>query len=371
MLKRQATQRAIALLEIASLSVPLFQKVQKTPAGGFTLRLKLSAGTSIKDLEKITERFAVALKVDTVKFTKTSANGVLLTAQKGLPKNLPKMPTQSSNQMLLFPTSPNKVSIGIDADGSKVDLELFNSAGGTVTLIGGNPGKGKSSLLKIMVAGLMESNHAIIWFDAKSGADARPFQHRADVFDDPASPEMFLEVLNKIQDLTRRRNQFNGRGWDIAPLSKMVLIIDEWAILAGLGSKQLQTSIQQELRKIVATARSANISVVLATQRPTKDNIDITTRELSNTRISFQVGDIHASEAILGFSGAEPSVNNLPRGRALKWENGDITKFALFDISQTLPNPVTTNGGLKLTVDDLLLQADTFEREHLKYGPTP
>ena len=62
-----------------------------------------------------------------------------------------------------------------------------------------------------------------------------------------------------------------------------------------------------------------------------------------------------------------PAANDL----LIKWENGDITKFALFDISQTLPNPVTTNGGLKLTVDDLLLQADTFEREHLKYGPTP
>ena len=371
MLKRQATQRAIALLEIASVTVPLFQKVQKTPAGGFTLRLKLSAGVSMKDLEQIAERFAVALKVDTVKFTKTSANGVLLSAQKGLPKHLPKMPIQQSNQMALFPTSPNKVPVGIDADGNLVEVELFSSAGGTVTLIGGNPGKGKSSLLKIIVSGLLDSNHSIIWFDAKSGADARPFRHRADVFDDPSDPEKFLEVLTKIQELTRRRNQFNGRGWDISPLSKTVLIIDEWAVLAGLGSKQLQSSIQQELRKIVATARSANISVVLATQRPTKDNIDITTRELSNTRIAFQVGDIHASEAILGFSGAEPAVNNLPRGRALKWENGDVTKFALFDLPPTMSNPVSMNGGLKLTVDDLLLQADTFEHEHLKYGSTP
>ena len=76
---------------------------------------------------------------------------------------------------IFTPKSISKVKIGKDEMGQDLLLELFSGSGGKVTLIGGNPGKGKSSLIKLLLTGLVNSNYSIIWFDAKSGADANPF----------------------------------------------------------------------------------------------------------------------------------------------------------------------------------------------------
>lgn len=265
---------------------------------------------------------------------------------------------------MFLPSMPDNVAIGVDDRGYQTNLELFGSDGGKVTLIGGNPGKGKSSLIKLLLTGLVDSNYSIVWFDAKSGADARPFKDRVEIVDDPSNPEIYLSKLLELQEIARDRNRFRGEELDIAPLKRVVLFVDEWAVLAGMGSKNLQSQIQMELRKLAATSRSANMSLVLATQRPTKDNIDVTTRELSNNRIAFSVGDIHASEAILGVSGAEPSVNPLSPGQAIFWQNGELRKVVLYRVPADLKNRCEEHKGMRMTVSELSEENNVFEREN-------
>mgnify|MGYP003705531611 CR=1 FL=1 len=44
-----------------------------------------------------------------------------------------------------------RLPIGINLQGDNYYLPLFTESGGSTTLIGGNPGYGKSSLLKIIL----------------------------------------------------------------------------------------------------------------------------------------------------------------------------------------------------------------------------
>ena len=73
-----------------------------------------------------------------------------------------------------LPKRTKSIPFGIDLDGYEVRLPLFTEDGGTVSLIGGNPGQGKTSALKIILSGLVDSNTSIFWFDPKNGADANP-----------------------------------------------------------------------------------------------------------------------------------------------------------------------------------------------------
>lgn len=364
MLKREATRRAIQNLGIPSCAVSIWHKVEKDNAGGFSIYLRLRTGIDLEELRKFEGRLAVALKRDQVEITQVSSNTVLLTATRKLAKVLPTKSSVIENS--LIPRRTDTLPIGVNNQGKEVALEIFGKDGGRTTLVGGNPNQGKSSLLKVIASGLSQTSTAIIWFDPKFGADARLFSKRVEVFDNPNNPEEYLRALQDLQRIAQERNHFLGRGLSIEPLPRILLIVDEWAVLAGLGQKSFQTEFGQTLRKLVATSRSANISIVLATQRPTKENIDVTTRELSANRIAFQVGDIYASEAILGVSGAERNKTFLSQGQCLLWKEGFLVPIALYRVTDETIMKASHSAGLKKTLFDLMEMNKIFEREHFQ-----
>ncbi len=79
---------------------------------------------------------------------------------------------------------------------------------------------------------------------------------------------------------------------------------------------------------------SGDTSTVIGTQNPftslqiylDKENVDTTSKELANHRISFQVMDKYASEAILGIAGAEQGTTDLPRGTCLMTDGAKIMR---------------------------------------------
>ena len=362
MLKREATRRAIQNLGIPYCTVSIWRKVEKDKAGGFSIHLRLRTGIDLEELRKFEGRLAVALRRDQVEITQVSSNTVLLTATRKLSKVLPKKANDIENGLL--PHRTNTVAIGVNNQGKEVELEIFGSDGGRTSLVGGNPNQGKSSLLKVIASALSHTSTAIIWFDPKFGADARVFNNRVEVFDNPNNPDEYLQALQDLQRIAQERNHFLGQGLSIDALPRVLLIVDEWAVLAGLGPKAFQTEFGQTLRKLVATSRSANISIVLATQRPTKENIDVTTRELSANRIAFQVGDIYASEAILGVSGAERNKTFLSQGQCLLWKEGLLVPLALYRVTDETISKANKYKGLKISISDLIEMNKIFEREH-------
>jgi hypothetical protein len=361
MYKRFRLWQVIQQLNLQGISILLFQQVVKTPAGGYSIKIKMRVGMTPTKFLKKSEAIAVALKAAEVELERIRGNKFRVIVRKQVEKILPQYPANASQPLIPMPL--NYVPIGVNADGYPVGLPLFNSSGGTVTLIAGNPGQGKSSALKIILAGCVNSNASIIWFDPKSGADANPYKDRVEVVSDPRNPGQFLDYLVRIQELIFQRNQIISQGFEINALPRVVLFIDEWALLAALGTKQEQQLIQTEIRNLAATGRSANISLVLATQRPTSVNIDVATRELSNNRVAFLVGDTHASEAILGQTGAESKTNPLSPGQALVWLDGQLQRTTIYQVPEQLTTWCKNAAGYKITLQDAEELGEIFSRE--------
>ena len=103
---------------------------------------------------------------------------------------------------------------------------------------------------------------------------------------------------------------------------------------------------------------------MLATQRPTSVNIDVATRELSNNRVAFLVGDTHASEAILGQTGAESKTNPLSPGQALVWLDGQLQRTSLYSVPENLSRQCEEAAGYKITLDRVEELEEVFRREN-------
>lgn len=315
-------------------------------------------------IQKKAEAIAVGLKRTEVLIEHSRANKYLLTVRGQEKKSLPPLPILQPSEEIGIPHDLSLIPFGVNADGYEVMLPLFTKSGGSTTLIGGNPGQGKSSAVKIILAGCINSNSCIIWFDPKSGADAYPFKDRVEIVSNPKEPNEFLTYLTRVQEIIYQRNQIISQGYRIGVLPKIVLFIDEWALLSSLGTKQEQQLMQTEIRNLAATGRSANVSLVLATQRPTSVNIDVATRELSNNRVAFQVGDTHASEAILGQTGAESKVTPLSPGQALVWLDGQLQRTTLYRVPEELPQICKEAAGFKITLDQVEVYEEIFRREN-------
>jgi len=361
-LEKMAVKRAIAQLGYSeTIQVVTFQRVTKLSNKGFSLKIKLLPGIDFKTLEKKDGKFAIALKRENVAFKRLGKNLVLMTVDNGFRKGNPTYPGTESNP--ITPLKKNNLPIGRDIYGNESQLPLFSEIGGSTTLIGGNPGYGKSSLIKILFLGLSETDTALFWLDAKYGADANEFKARCEVLDNPKKPEIFLEFITKLNKLIDGRNHLRGLGVDISTLRRVVVFIDEWAILANSGSRQVQTEFASELKGLIAVCRTSFVSVVLATQRPTKENVDTTTKELANNRVAFQVMDKYASEAILGMPGAEQGTTELPRGVCLVTDGIGFKKVSVYGVPIDALEKIQQFSGFKISIDELLVEDSSFARE--------
>ena len=95
MLKRMRVQRAINQLGLTNISIPVFQKVVVAPSGSFEIVIRLHTGASLKELEEVKGKIAVALKVDEIRLKRITPNKVQITAHYDLPQNLPIYPEEN------------------------------------------------------------------------------------------------------------------------------------------------------------------------------------------------------------------------------------------------------------------------------------
>jgi DNA segregation ATPase FtsK/SpoIIIE-like protein len=89
--------------------------------------------------------------------------------------------------------------------------------------------------------------------------------------------------------------------------------------------------------------RAVGCGVILATQRPTSDSIDTTTKALLTHRLALRCGDRYASEAILGPS--QYLAANIPAsapGRAILASGAEPTALQVFHLDHsTIADPAT------------------------------
>jgi len=336
MWKKYRLSEVFKQLHIEHITIQIFKKIDKTPNGNYSIFIKLRTGASPSKVEKKLEQIAIGMKMESVSLERVTRNRFKLVFRNTNQESFPQYPQESTslgngNKVMAIP-------FGLNADGYQTRLPIFTPSGGTVTLIGGLPGQGKSSALKLLVSGVTTSNDCIIWFDPKSGADASAYYNRVHAVVDPINSEPYRRILKFLLESVLIRNRILSSGNSIMSLPRIILLIDEWYLLSAIAPKNEQAEIQTDLRRLVATGRSANVSVILSTQRPTSQNIDVTTRELCNSRVAFYCGDIYASEAILGQPGAENKSNPLRPGEALVWIDGKLDRTTLFKVPDTLEN---------------------------------
>jgi hypothetical protein len=85
---------------------------------------------------------------------------------------------------------------------------------------------------------------------------------------------------------------------------------------------------------------------------------------LCNTRVAFYCGDIHASEAILGQSGAEDKTNPLRPGEALIWINGRLERTTIFEVPELSGDLWTSGVKKKMTLEEVQNQEEILCRFH-------
>jgi hypothetical protein len=353
-LKRFVVTRALHVSGIDFAYVSPFHRVRKSQNGGFSLILKIQPGASGVKLQEFKENLLSALNYDEIEIRRLSPRKFELRARKGLPSKFPVFEVIKNSDVVPKKT-PYEVPIGIDADGAIAKFSLFDDAGGTVSLIAGNPGTGKSSALRILVASLLPTSTAIVWLDPKGGADASIFASRVEAIPDCINADVAIVKLREINELILRRSRALATGVDGSLFRELVVFVDEWATLGVHGTKKGREAVDEQLRSIAATGRAAKVTLVLATQRPTSTNIDVSTRGLATTRLVFAVMDRHASIASLGYSGAELLHPKEDRGIAILNDSTGLRKVRVYKVPENLREVAQENSGLRTTLEELSL----------------
>ncbi|MCI0653471.1 MAG: DUF87 domain-containing protein, partial [Methylococcaceae bacterium] len=93
---------------------------------------------------------------------------------------------------------------------------------------------------------------------------------------------------------------------DLAPLTSIVIVIDELADMMMIVGKK----VEQLIARLAQKARAAGLHLVLATQRPSVDVLTGLIKANIPTRIAFQVSSKIDSRTILDQSGAESLLGN-------------------------------------------------------------
>lgn len=198
-------------------------------------------------------------------------------------------------------------------------------------LIAGSTGGGKSFFFRQTLIGLLRSSKYLQLYiiDLKRGVEARPFSDLSNVSiaKDITSA---IETLRVIHSEMERRFEYleENKQSEIDPqrdkMDRIVLAIDEaselFTVTKGRDSRKLDAQDARELTdKLTKLGRAAGISVIVATQKVTKETIDTRVQTNMNARICFRVNTVPSSMTVLG-NGLASELPEIP-GRAV-WSVG-------------------------------------------------
>lgn len=266
---------------------------------------KLSDSLSIEKFINAKENIRQKLQLDNLDILYDEGKMLL----KARAKDLPVIPYQFNK------TNNNLIPLGVDLDGNIVywNLKLDPHA----CLIGGT-GSGKSNLLNCIIVHILKNYKGakLYLVDLKGGLEFSTYEAVQNVV---AYSESLKDVEKVIADVeaeyTDRLKVMKEAGYrDYSKylndkpntnMKRAFFIIDEFGGLLRLNSKKDGFDAIETLIDLSKRVRAVGIHIVLATQRPTVDNIPSDLKANVSAIIGMRTRDAHNSKLVIDRDGLE------------------------------------------------------------------
>jgi DNA segregation ATPase FtsK/SpoIIIE, S-DNA-T family len=273
--------------------------------------IQLDLGTRIKDIEKYSNEFALALKAKSKPIITTIPSQGIVRIEF-----LDDISYASSfyDEIPNIPKSNLSMYLGTAVNGSPIVSDFSKHPH---TLIAGTTGSGKTTLLHILIANALRLNVKLSLIDMKNAEFSSYKQFKnVNIANDYKSS---LDLLSFLYDEMEYRYKNTNKSFPY-----VLFIIDEFA---DLIMQDRNNKFYNLLCKLAQKSRAANIYCVIATQRPSINIMQGSIKANFPARISCQVATKTDSKIILDRNGAELLAGN---GDAIiKNYNHDYQRFQI------------------------------------------
>lgn len=199
---------------------------------------------------------------------------------------------------------PKPISLGRKSDGTLYQMTLKDMGS---LLIGGLSGAGKSSLLQNLADQACEQAQVFIVDAKRVGYIGFKERKNCHVI---TSMEKFPDLLQKtVQEMNSRYTEMEQNKTDVCDKGRILIIVDEFAE----AIYALTDNERDQIRQILSLGRQCNITMVVATQSPSRRLLSGAIVDMFTTRCALRTSSVYASKIILETKGAE----RIPRFSAI------------------------------------------------------
>lgn len=270
-------------------SVPIQYQPKIFSYGFIIYPLVLAPGESIAKVKYVLGEMALALT--TARGTNVKTVVRLITQSRlALEISIPKPKQLVITETCDIPTIPYAGTIGKSFRNGEMSIEEYNLESWPHTLIAAQSGHGKSSLMRVILSTMLYATSPdqlqVFAIDLKND-DLIPFKALPHVAGFAINLAETVTVIQAVFDeLTNRIANDNKN-----QTSKILLVIDEVADLTM--DKDLKDTVKQ-LCEIMRKGRSVSICTLIATQKPSKQYLDIVANFFTNRIIGKVDSDTSA-----------------------------------------------------------------------------
>lgn len=173
-------------------------------------------------------------------------------------------------------------------------------------LIAGTSGGGKSSLIDAYLCEVIQRypNAPLVLIDPKTiGLSLYKGLNQTARFADK-QPAMLEAVQYAVEEMERRYNKMGENGTRSCEDERLYVVVDEFP---DISNSKLEDDVEtvRLCKKLAAKGRAANVVLVIASQRTTRDVLSGTIMDNMPYKVALPCADKQGSRNILGHSGAE------------------------------------------------------------------
>lgn len=188
------------------------------------------------------------------------------------------------------------IVLGRGGDGKKVEATLGELKS---TLIGGLSGSGKSSLLQHIVDQAKDQAQVLV-VDMKriSFINFKGQENVSVITDLNKVPKLLQMVSREMENRFREMEQANT---DECKRGRILLLIDEAAEVLPF----IDQNTYDQIRRVLSLGRACNITIIMATQSPSRRLLSGAIVDLFPSRIGLRCNSVYASKIVTDRKGCE------------------------------------------------------------------